>query len=189
MSVAAQRGFSLLDVLVSMLVIMFGLLGMAGMQMLAINNTETARYNTMAAVFAANMAARMQGNKAYWGTPPNSVSVAGSTVTNGPASTTKDCTATSCTPAEIAYYDLTNWGQSLRGSINGTVASQGLPGGSAAIACNSTVSPTVCSLTISWTEKNIALTTPTTGGTSPSGPLASGTSSTHNHQTLVSIQP
>ena len=189
MSIKAQRGFSLIEVLVSMLVIMFGLLGIAGMQMLAVNNTETARYNTMAAMFASNMAAKIQGNKAYWGTPPNSVSVNGPTVTGGPASTSADCIAVACTDPEMAYYDLKNWGQSLLGSVNGTVASQGLPGGNGAIACSSVSSPAVCTLTISWTEKNIALTTPTAAASAASGPLASGTSSTHNYQTLVSIQP
>ena len=39
-----QKGFSLLEVLISMVIIMFGLLGIAGTQMLAINNTENARY-------------------------------------------------------------------------------------------------------------------------------------------------
>lgn len=189
MSIKAQRGFSLLEVLVSMLVIMFGLLGIAGMQMLAVNNTETARYNTMATIFASNMAAKMQGNKAYWGTPPNSVSVDGPTVTGGPASTSADCFATSCGPSAMAYYDLKNWGQSLLGSVNGTVAAQGLPGGYAAITCSSASSPAVCTLIIYWTEKNIALTTPTAVASAAVGPLASGTSSTHNYQTLVSIQP
>ena len=182
----AQRGFSLLEVLVSMLVIMFGLLGMAGMQMLAVNNTETARYNTMAALFASNMAAKIQGNKAYWGTPPNSVSVNGATVTGGPSASTTDCVAALCSPAEMAYYDLTNWGQSLLGSVTGTVASQGLPAGTAAMACTSATTPAVCTVTISWTEKNIALTT---GPAAGAGPLASGTASTHSYQTLVSIQP
>lgn len=189
MSLKAQRGFSLLEVLVSMLVIMFGLLGMAGMQMLAVNNTETARYNTMAAMFASNMAANIQGNKAYWGTPPNSVSVNGATVTGGPAVSSKDCVATTCSPSEVAYYDLTNWGRSLLGKINGTVASQGLPGGTGALACSSATTPAGCTLTISWTEKNIALTTPAAGASAAIGSLASGTSSTHSYQTLVSIQP
>ncbi len=188
MSIKAQRGFSLIEVLVSMLVIMFGLLGIAGMQMLAVNNTETARYNTMAAMFASNMAAKMQGNKDYWGAPPNSVSINGATVTGGPASTTTDCAATSCNKSEMAYYDLKHWGQSLLGSVNGAVSAQGLPGGYADISCPSGSTPTVCILTISWSEKNITLTTPTAAASAASGPLASGTTSTHNYQTLVSIQ-
>lgn len=184
-----QRGFSLLEVLISMLIIMFGLLCIAGMQMLAVSNTETARYNAMAAMLASTMAAKIQGNKAYWGTPPNSVAVNGSAVTGGPTPTTADCAATNCTPAALAYYDLKNWGLSLLGSANGTIAEQGLPGGHAAITCSSAASPAVCTLTISWTEKNVSLTTPTDAARPASGQLASGTSSTFNYQTLVSIQP
>lgn len=189
MPLKMPRGFSLLEVLVSMLVIMFGLLCIAGMQMLAINNTESARYNAMAAMFASNMAAKIQGNKAYWGTPPNTVTVNGSTVTGGPASTSADCAATYCSPAAMAYYDLKNWGLSLLGSVKGTVAAQGLPGGNASITCSSATSPAVCTVSIFWTEKNVSLTTPTDGAKAATGPLASGTSSTFNYKTLVSIQP
>jgi type IV pilus assembly protein PilV len=189
MSMKRQYGFSLLEALVSMLIIMFGLLCIAGMQMLAINNTETARYNAMAAMFASNMAAKMQGNKAYWGTPPSSVTVNGSTVTGGPPSTSADCVASYCAPAVLAYYDLKNWGLSLLGSVNGTQAAQGLPGGNAKITCSAASSPPVCTLNIFWTEKNVALTTPTTATKPATGPFASSTASTFDYKTLVSIQP
>ena len=184
MPLKMQSGFSLLEVLVSMLIIVFGLLGMAGMQLLAVNNTETARYNTMAAMFASSMAAKMQGNSAYWssppGAPPNLVTINGTSVINGPPFTSADCVAAVCNATQIAYYDLSSWGQSLLGSVNGTVAAQGLPNGNANISCPSG-SPAVCTLTIFWNEKNIALITPSAAGSAAAGPLASGTSSVHNY--------
>ena len=59
MSMKQQKGFSLLEVLISMVIIMFGLLGIAGTQMLAINNTENARYQGVATTLASSLAAIM----------------------------------------------------------------------------------------------------------------------------------
>lgn len=188
MSMNTQSGASMIEVLVAFLVVMAGLLGMAGMQVMAVSNTEIARYNMMATLFASNMAAKMQVNRVFWGElPPEVVSVNGATVTgvNGPTSV--NCVSSSCSASEMAYYDLRVWGQSLLGSVDGVVAAQGLPGGNGQITCSRASFPVVCAVTIFWTEKNIALLTGTENGSAASGPLASGTSSTHSYQTLVSI--
>jgi type IV pilus assembly protein PilV len=177
MSLIKQGGFSLLEVLVTMLIITFGLLGIAGVQMLAINNTETAKYNSIATIFASNIAAQMQGNSAYWGTPPTTITVNGSTITGGPPASIVDCSANVCSASQMGYYDLAHWGLAM---------ANGLPVGNGTIACPSGSSPAVCTITVFWSEKNIALTNPTGAA---SGALASGTSSTHNYQTLVSIPP
>ena len=173
-----QRGFGMLEALISMVVIMIGVLGMVGMQMLAINNTENARYQSIAAMHASSMTAQMLANTTYWGTPPNTVTVNGGTVTGIPSSTV-DCGLTVCTAAQMAYYDVKAWGGAMK---TGTSA---LPSGQGAINCVTTVSPAVCTLTMTWTEKNIALTNST--GTE-TGQLASGTSKTYDYKTMVSIQ-
>ena len=180
MSIKNQSGFSLIEVLISLVVLLVGLLGIIGMQLAAINNTETARYNGIASIYASDFATRMRGNSGYWGTPPGSVSISNSTITGGPAVSTAVCTQTAgtvCSFSQMAYYDLTQWGATL---------SAALPAGTATLACNAAVSPAICTLTINWNEKNVALTNPS--GTE-TGVLASGTTSSHNFQTLVSIQP
>jgi type IV pilus assembly protein PilV len=171
-----DSGFSLVEAMVSLFVIMFGVLGLAGLQMLAINNTETARYQSLATMLASSMAASMQANAAYWGTPPPTITVNGTTVSGGPPSFTGTCVGNVCTAPQMAYYDLTNWGSAM---------ANGLPSGQGNIQCSQSSTPAVCTLTLSWSEKNLALHNTSTGAT---GMLASGTASTHSYQTLVSVR-
>jgi type IV pilus assembly protein PilV len=174
-----SRGFAMLEVIISLLIIMVGVLGLAGLQMMSINNTEAARYQSLAAMLASNMATQIQSNIAYWGASATAlnITVVGATITGGPASGA-NCNTSVCTASQMAYYDMTNWGAAMGG----------IPGGQGAIACTlpvARVSPAVCQITITWNEKNIALTNPM--GTE-AGQLASGTSQSHSYQTLVTVQ-
>jgi type IV pilus assembly protein PilV len=194
-----EQGFAMLEVLISLLVILFGALGIAGMQLMAINNTETARYQNIATMLASSMSAKMQTNFAYWSTlpPPASIwvtdlTIGGSGVPAVPTYT-GTCLNTSCTPVQMAAYDLKNWGAAMAGiehPVDGVVYSgMALPapqGGAASgsISCLS-ATPMVCTLTISWSEKNIALGNPTGTETNQ---LAAGQVTNHSYQTLVSIQ-
>lgn len=173
-----QRGFGMLEALISMVVIMIGVLGMVGMQMLAINNTENARYQSIAAMQASSMSAQMLANIAYWGAAPATVTVINTTVT-GIENSNVDCVLAVCTAAQMAHYDVRTWGEAMR---NGTSA---LPSGQGEIKCVTAVSPAVCTIRMEWMEKNIALTNAT--GTE-TGQLASGKSKPFEYQTMVSIQ-
>jgi type IV pilus assembly protein PilV len=188
-----EHGFAMLEVLISLLVILFGALGIAGMQLMAINNTETARYQSVATMLASSMSAKMQTNYEYWSTvvPPGYITVVGSTITgSGVAvvpSYTGLCRNTDLTAVMTAACDLKNWGAAmarLANSDGDTFYGMALPGASGKIECQPST-PMVCKLTISWSEKNIALGNPT--GTEM-GVLAAGTAQPHSYQTLVSIQ-
>lgn len=190
MPMKKAHGFAMLEVLISMLVIMFGVLGIAGIQMLSINNTETARYQSVATILASSMAAEIQANFAYWGgllVPPATITVTGTTISGITPFPGGTCLNSVCTPTQLAYYDLQNWGAAMSGLANADgVSNPGmtLPAATGTIACAATT-PVVCTLTLSWSENNIALSNPTGA---ESGVLASGTASTHSYQTLVSIQ-
>ncbi|OBU88015.1 type IV pilus modification protein PilV [Chromobacterium subtsugae] len=156
---AAHAGFSMLEVLVALVVISLGLLGIAGMQAAAINNTAIARTRSLGSIAAESMAAAMHANTAYWGNlsaaASNTWSVNASGVTGTPSlSQTVDCSAsgTACSAANIAAYDVTQWGGN-----GGSLAT--LPGGSGQIACAaaSASSPTACTITVSWLEKKSAV--------------------------------
>ena len=182
-----QGGFSMLEVMVSLLITLFGVLGMVGLHSMAVKNTELGRYSGRAAIDAASMAAAMRANVAYWGAPATAITVQGTgtingiTMTGGPTGggscvpTSLAPVASTCTGAQLAYSDLVTWG---------TDVANALPAGNMAIACNIAVSPVVCTITISWSEKTLALHNPT--GTE-TGALASGTAQTHSYQTLVSV--
>lgn len=159
------HGFSLLEVLVALLVISFGLLGIAGMQALSISNTNVAAFRGIAAAQANSMAVAMQSNEQYWtikgglGAPLATIESVictlpcaswTSTALTGPlAATATDCTANYCAPAIMAAYDLQTWGQTL---------AQVLPGGNATVICNTPnapPAPTACQIFVYWTEKNL----------------------------------
>ena len=193
-----ESGFALLEALIAMLIIMIGVLGIAGMQMLAMNNTENGRYQSLAAMLTSSMAAEMQANVAYWGTPPTTVTViAGTpailTLGSGTAlDTAGTCGSAACTPAQMAYYDLHSWGTLM-------TAAGGLPSAQGLITCIPAVSPypPYCTLTMIWSENNIALTNRTgaeTGalatGTQTTGSVATGTVTGNNHSytTAIAIQ-
>ncbi|MGD1824602.1 type IV pilus modification protein PilV [Chromobacterium violaceum] len=153
MSAPRQSGFSMLEVLVALIVISLGLLGIAGMQAAAINSTSIARSRSLGAIAAQSMAAAMHANTAYWGvlSASGSWSVSASGVISGTPSLSQTvvCSAsgTTCTAANIAGYDATQWG-------SGTISA--LPGGSGQIACNpaSSATPVVCTITVYWLEKS-----------------------------------
>lgn len=163
---ASQRGFTLLEVLVALVIIAVGLFGIAGMNAVAINNTSIARTRSLAVVLAESMAAAMLANEAYWGgslntgeassfKPPASVS------TSGSGNTLSDQTLNSrnancanlptpesvCAADEMAAFDLKDWGMSIASL---------LPGGVGTVECTTTSRPFVCKITISWSEKKLA---------------------------------
>lgn len=58
-----QRGFSLLEVLISIVVLSFGLLGMVGLQAAALQSNREARLQSTASLLARELAEMMRGNK------------------------------------------------------------------------------------------------------------------------------
>lgn len=58
-----QHGFSLLEVLVSIIILSFGLLGMVGLQAAALQANREARFQSSAASLARELAEMVRGNK------------------------------------------------------------------------------------------------------------------------------
>src|SRR5204863_9281896 len=59
-------GFSLLEVLVTLIVIAIGLLGLAKTQAAAVSNTQVSRVRSLIALQAESLAGAMHGNRGYW---------------------------------------------------------------------------------------------------------------------------
>ena len=148
-----RAGFSLIEVMITLAITAVGLLGVAKMQTLAIGNTKTAGSRALAAIHAAGMASAVHANKAYWaaGLAPASVSVSGNALSDATLQDQiTDCVKNSCTPVQMAAYDLKVWGAAL---------TRQLPGGAGALACPSVLSPirVECTLTVSWSERHIGV--------------------------------
>ena len=149
--IRSQSGFSLIEAMVALLVIAVGLLGIAGMQAMSINSTATSRVRALAAIQASNMAAYMAANGSYWRnaygtnvtvTPAGASATLSDSTLNGINS---NCESASCTPQQMAAYDLKQWGSSNQlGS---------LPSGMGAVVCGNTG---VCTIIAGWKEKTMA---------------------------------
>lgn len=61
--VAMQKGFSLLEVLVALLILSVGLIGLAGLQLTGVQNGRDAYYRSQAIVLAYDIADRMRANQ------------------------------------------------------------------------------------------------------------------------------
>jgi type IV pilus assembly protein PilV len=169
-----QRGFSIVEVMVAVIVICVGLLGIAKMQALALSNMNSSRQRSLAALEAAGLASAMHSNRAYWAASsvPTSVAIGfnpttiastdatlASTATadiGGGAAGLAACVGTSsggakCTsPQTLAAYDVANWANDL---------SQILPNPTATISCAyAAATPTSCTINITWTETAVAMT-------------------------------
>lgn len=59
----AQRGISMVEVLVTVVIISFGLLGVAGLLATGLRNNQSSEWRTQASVLAYDMAERMRGNR------------------------------------------------------------------------------------------------------------------------------
>lgn len=187
-SSARARGFSLVEVMVSVIVICVGLLGIAKLQALSLSNTTTSRLRALAAIEAASIAASMHSNRQYWGdTPPVTVTVtatatsatitstdaalqtqATTDVTSNPtaANPSAACVGTSgggavCTAVPLAAFDLARWAVSL-GAL--------LPNPQALLTCPPVAggaAPASCAITICWTEQAVGTNQQEATGATP----------------------
>jgi type IV pilus assembly protein PilV len=144
------RGFSMVEVLVALVVLSVGLLGIAKMQALGMSSTSVAGKRALAATLADSLAAAMHENQAYWSSPAAiggqnaSTAVVPSCVLGAP-----NFAAPFCTPAQLAAYDLQVWALNLNGLLSNAVGS---------VTCQA-ANPTTCLVTITWSEKTLAINT------------------------------
>jgi type IV pilus assembly protein PilV len=156
MTTARRRtasGFSLIEVLITIVIVSVALLGVAKMQAASVSNTQVARIRSLVALQAGSLAASMHANVAYWGSPsvPTSFTASGSTISNAALNGSVACgppAATGpCTPVQMAGWDLLQW----RTNLN-----QQIPTFGATVTCVPAAIPVTCVITLTWYEKYIA---------------------------------
>jgi len=136
-----QRGFSLIEVLVTLLIISLALLGTAGLQAYSMRLNQRSQFRSLAVVLAADLAERMEANK------PGSVAGSYAQTTKtvaGPLSTA--CVAAVCDGQNLAAADLVQW-------ENAVVTA--LPQASWTVVQTSAGNPSTYSITISWVDRRI----------------------------------
>lgn len=134
-----DRGFSLIEVMVALVVMSVGMLGMASLYVTSLRANGTAISRTQAVNLAADLAERIRAN------PGGQSAYA---PTTAPTSDGNNCyKGTACTPPQLASDDLYIWGQQVTDKLPGSLAPivTYTPG----VNCNSS---DLYSITLRWAE-------------------------------------
>jgi len=106
---SGQSGFTLIEVLVSVIVLSIGLVGVAGLQATSLANNQSAIMRSQASALAYDLADRMRSNI----TSAN----AGMYDPTAAAAVASCATVAGCTPQELANNDLDQWITSLADNL------------------------------------------------------------------------
>jgi type IV pilus assembly protein PilV len=120
------HGFTMLEVLISIVVIAFGMLGIAGLQAYALKNSQGASLRSIATVLASDMIDRMQANPVAATDGMYNEKGAGVAVLVPACLSAAGCT----NPTQLASHDLAEW--------KATVAAA-LPKATAIVCIDSTI--------------------------------------------------
>lgn len=105
-------GFTMIEVLVSMVVLAIGLLGIAGLQVVGMKNNHSSYLRSQATILAYDISDILRSNINL----VNTTSTFDSYTSSTPGSTVGACTDgtdTTCSPTQMATTDLALWAQSL----------------------------------------------------------------------------
>jgi type IV pilus assembly protein PilV len=129
-----ESGFTLLEILVAIVVLSIGLLGLAGLQAVSLNNNQAAYYRSIASQQAYDMADRIRANLVGVGAGNYDALTAGLPGGN------PDCFSAVCSAANIAISDHRQWN---------TMNARLLPAGDGTVAG----AGGTFVITVMWTEK------------------------------------
>jgi len=134
-----QRGFTLLEVLIALLVLSIGLLGLAALQTIGLRSNQMGSMRTIATQLAYDISDRMRANPDGLTTANQYYVIA---VTDPKPDLDPNCDATTCTTAELADFDLSQWRSRV----------EGLPGGLSSITQTTSGGFTTHTITVHWNE-------------------------------------
>ena len=100
-----QRGDTMIEVLVTIIIIAVGVLGTAALQITTLKNLSSSRSASLAAIVADDFSERMRANPI--------ASLADQYVHSAALGAYPDCAANACTTAQLANYDMGTWWDDL----------------------------------------------------------------------------
>jgi type IV pilus assembly protein PilV len=160
---ASERGFSMIEVLVTLLVISLALLGTAGLQAYAMRLNQGGQFRTQAVFLAADLAERIEANKA------GTYALADTTAAAFLASATTvsaACVTSACTTAALVDYDLSQWQNAVAAS---------LPQSSWSVSQVLVGNQSTYTIVVSWVDRRSDTTNAAADAGSPNGSNAAGT--------------
>jgi type IV pilus assembly protein PilV len=129
----AQKGFSLIEVLIALIIMSVGMLGIASLYVQSMQAGRTSLFRHNAVTLAGDVTDRMRANPtagvAYEGAGADNSCIAPNTVT--------------CNNVQMAAQDVLLWDQQALDS---------LPNGNVAITFDDTITPPVYTVAITWDE-------------------------------------
>lgn len=125
-------GITLIEVLVTVVVLAFGMLGLAGLQATSLRNNHSAFLRTQATYMAYDIFDRMRANRVE-------------AVDNGFYNVTLADTAANTSGTTLTEYDVNNWLAALGSS---------LPEGDGSINCDTATN--VCTVIVQWNDTRAA---------------------------------
>jgi type IV pilus assembly protein PilV len=134
-AVRRQRGDTMIEVLVTVIIIAVGVLGAAALQVTTLKNLSSSHSASAAAIFAEDLSERMRAN-------PAGALARNYDHDSAPTVTASDCAKVKCTTAaELAAYDIDTWW---------TQVTAVLPSGTGQV--ESTVGSNIFVLTVRWDD-------------------------------------
>jgi type IV pilus assembly protein PilV len=110
-----QRGITLIESLVALVVAALGILGILGIQMRTLTDTQTSLRRAQAIRLIEDFGERMKVN-------PNALNIlsdytSGWTASPPTAAAAKDCGSAACNPAELAAFDVAEWKRTVQRTL------------------------------------------------------------------------
>lgn len=137
-----QHGFSMIEVLIAVLILSFGISSIGMMMLTTLQNTRGAALRGKAVALAQDMAERIRAN--YAGREFYDTSV--TTGANKTCFETGATAASDCSPHELAQHDIFQWRQMLADTV------AGLPDANASVTRDTSTTPPEYDIRISWTD-------------------------------------
>lgn len=130
---ARQKGFSLVEVLITLVIMSVGMLGIAGLYVQSMQAGRTSTFRHNAVTLAGDVADRIRAN------PSAGIAYA------APNGANNNCVGggVDCTPAQMAGHDILLWKNQ---------AADTLPAGDVLIVFDNSVTPPTYQITVSWNE-------------------------------------
>lgn len=128
-----ERGFSMIEVLVTLLVISLALLGTVGLQAYSMRLNQGGQLRTQAVILVADMAERMEANQ---------LGVVGGAYLLA-ADDTQNCIANACNATSLAAFDLAQWQ---------AAAANALPQATTLIE-RSSAAPLIYTIRVGWVDR------------------------------------
>jgi type IV pilus assembly protein PilV len=141
-----QVGFSMIEVLVTMLIISLALLGTMGLQTYALRVNQGGQFRSQAVFLVADLAERMEANRLAAITANNGYLV--KTASNTVKTSSADCSA-ACTKDQLADWDMAQWT---------SLVSTTLPQSMWTITQQVAGNPSTYTINVSWVDREENIT-------------------------------